>query len=236
MRKCLITCKASPGEPAWYALWQLARERFMDYADVHGYDYREFFYDDFDEKLWPGVIHGRLPVWPFSPDMSSPCWQKIPAIADSLERYDLVVYLDNDCVILDFERDIANELPPLKWIGMAEGQTNEGKGPNVGVVVTRSFPLARQFWREAWTTDAWKTAKWTDQGSIMSLLGFSTSPPIEKLRDTPYCTGYHVLGSEWNNWTCMGVAPPGTRIYHAAWGRSGEWKLEVMRKAIEKHG
>ena len=80
MRKCLITCKAHPGEPAWFALWQFARERFMDYAAAHGYDFREFWYNDFDAGEWPGLIHGRLPAWPFDKSMTSPCWLKIPAM------------------------------------------------------------------------------------------------------------------------------------------------------------
>jgi hypothetical protein len=204
----------------------------MDYAAAHGYDFREFWYNDFDAGEWPGLIHGRLPAWPFDKSMTSPCWLKIPAIAQSLRRYDLVLYLDNDCVILDFLKDIADDLPADKWIGMAEGTTSEGTGPNVGVVVTRSVPMAWKFWRQAWDIDAWQTARWTDQGQVFHLLGFRTVPPIEKLRETEYDSGYYVLPSEWNAWTDCGKAPAGTRIYHAAWGRSGEWKLQVMREAI----
>ena len=231
MKKCLITCKAHPGEPAWFALWQLARERFMDYADAHGYEFREFWYNDFDAARWPGVIHGRLPVWPFDTAMTSPCWLKIPAIAQSLERYDLVVYLDNDCIILDFLKDIADELPADKWLAMHESATPEGCVPNVGVIVTRSVPMAWKFWREAWDIDAWKTAKWTDNGQVMYLLGYTTCPPVMKVHDTEYTNGYHILSEEWNN--CV-HHERFCRIFHAAYGRSGEWKLQVMREAIDR--
>lgn len=234
MKKCLITCKAHLGEPAWFELWQLARERFMDYAAAHGYDFREFWFDDFDEARWPGLFHGRLPVWPFDPAMTSPCWLKIPAIAQSLDRYDLVVYLDNDCVILEFLKDIADELPADKWLAMVEGPCGDGKGPNVGVVVTRSLPISRQFWRQAWDIDAWKTARWTDNGQIMHLLGYATSPPMRKLRDTEYTPGYCVLDDCWNSLSEVGRPAKGARIYHAAWGRSAEWKLQVMRDAIAR--
>jgi hypothetical protein len=228
VRKCLITCKSDPNEGAWFDLWQLSRERFMDYADIHGYDYKEFWYTDFDEKRWPGVIAGRLPVWPYNTHMTSPCWLKIPAIAQTLEEYDLAVYLDNDCMILDMRDDIADELPADKWLAMHDATTEEGCGPNIGVVVTRACPRAHAFWRAAWDIDAWKTAKWTDNGQVMSLLGYTTAPLLMKMRDTEWTEGSHILDESWNNYAHHG-AP--CRIFHAAWGRDGAWKLQVMRDA-----
>lgn len=232
MRKILITCRADSREPEWYALWQLARGTFVKYAEEHGYEYRDFWYNDFSEAEWPGVIRGRLPVWAVDPSMTQPCWLKIPAIAKCLEEYDQVVYLDNDCVILRGDRDIGDDLPEGKWLGMAEGTTGEGTGPNVGVVVTRSCPESKKFWREAWDREEWRSAKWTDQGNVFACLGFNHNPPISKLRATEYDAGYHVLGSEWNDWTDAGIAHPTTRIYHAAWGRDGAWKLAVMRNTL----
>lgn len=229
MRKILITCKADQREVFWWDLWKLARETFIDYSIRHGYEYCEFWYDDFDEARWPGIVHGRLPTWPMDRSKTSPCWLKIPAIAQMLEKYDLVVYLDNDCVILDQGKDIAEELPAEKWLAMHDATTAEGCGPNVGVVVCRSAPAARKFWREAWDIDAWKTAKWTDNGQVMHLLGYTTAPPLKKIRDTEYTPGYHILGEEWNNYAHHG-AP--CRIFHAAWGKNGEWKLEKMREAL----
>ena len=242
MRKTLITCKADRSEPAWYELWQLSRERMMIYAERHGYEFNEFWYNDFNPDKYPGLYHGRLPVWPANPAMSSPCWLKIPAISEMIEQYDLIVYLDNDCVILDYSKDIADELPADKWLAMADVKTQEGCGPNIGVVVTRGNDLsfapdfvpdeAYLFWQDAWASNAWKTAKWTDNGQVMHLLGYSTQPPLRKLRDTVYTPGYHILGEEWNGYGAgPGVVAPGCRIFHAAWGRDGQWKLQVMREA-----
>lgn len=232
MRKILITCKADERERAWWDLWQLARGTFIPYAGRHGYEYREFWYNDFDAKRWPGLIRGRLPVWPLDRSMTSPCWLKIPAISLMLERFDLVVYLDNDCVILDHSRDISEELPRDKWLAMSDVTTSEGCGPNVGVVVCRSVPIAWQFWREAWDADWWRTAKWTDQGNVFGVLGYNHNPPIVKLRDSKY--DYHALGEEWNGYGAgWGAVRPGTRIFHAAWGRSGEEKLAVMHAALK---
>lgn len=250
MRKVLITCKAHVGEPDWYAIWQLSRERFQVYARRHGYDYREFFTEDFSQEEHPGVISGRIPVWNLFPNMTSPCWYKIPAIDKMIREYDLVVYLDNDCLILDLSRDIAAELPEDKWLAMHDSVTPDGCGPNIGVVVTRGvadpgslsnmswIETIPNFWRRAWTSEAWRTARWTDNGQVMHLLGYTTAPPLRKLRDTEYTPGYHILGPEWN-WFGSGKEPgeigKKTRIAHAAWGRDGAWKLEVIRKWSRQH-
>ncbi len=241
MRKVLITCRSHPDEGAWWKLYCVTSERMRRYAKRHGYEYRDVFYEDFDRAEWPGLFSGRLPLWPFDPALTSPCWQKIPAVITALREYDAVVYLDNDVAVLDFDRDILDDLPSDRWIGMAEGVTDEGKGPNVGVMAIRRNPDSVRFFRDAWETDAWRWAKWTDQGSIMSLLGFTTQPPIVCLGGTEYTPGYHVLGDEWNSWTTIGAPQPGARFYHAAWGRDGQWKLDVVRAAIasregERHG
>jgi hypothetical protein len=233
MKKCLITCKADPLEGAWFDLWQLSREGFQKYAALYGYDFREFWFDDFNEEYMPGLFHGRLPVWPYDPTRTSPCWLKIPAITASLAEYDLVVYLDNDCVILDYSKDIADELPADKWLAMADVTTAEGCGPNVGVVVTRTCAKANLFWNRAWEIDAWKTAKWTDNGQVMALLGYTTAPPLKKIAATEFTPGYHILSEEWNNYAHHGQV---CRIFHAAWGQSGEWKLQAMREAIGRAG
>ena len=112
MRKALITCAADPGEGAWYDVYKLAESTFKPYAEKHGYDYKAFWHPDFKEEEWPGLFHGRLPVWAFHPDMTQPCWMKIPAIIKSLESYDSVVYIDNDAVIVKDDRDIMDDLPP----------------------------------------------------------------------------------------------------------------------------
>ena len=235
VKKALITIRSIPGDIAWWEIYKRARERFTRYAEMHGYEYRDFWYADFTEEEFPGVHHGRLPVWPFDRTMTSPCWLKLPAIAKSLEQYDLVVYFDTDCLILDFSKDIGDELPPDKWLAMHEDTTYEGTGPNIGVVVTRACEQSRKFWREAWDIDAWRTATWTDQGQAMHLLGFTTRPPVRKIRDTEYTPGYHVLGWEWNgSGNEPGTVKPGQRVFHAAYGESAIWKLGVMRDATNR--
>jgi hypothetical protein len=235
MKKVLITCRSDPSEGAWWELYKLASGTFMEYAKVHGYEYRDFFFEDIDAEKWHGIIRGRTPEWPFKRGRTSPCWLKIPIINMMLDEYDEVLYLDNDCVILDFSKDIAAELPPLKWLAMAECTTGEGTGPNVGVALTRNCVMARKFWQECWTANYWMSAKWTDQGNVFGVLGYNHNPPISKLRSTEYDHGYHMLSDQWNDWAREpGKVHTDTRILHAAWGRDGAWKLSVMQEALKQ--
>lgn len=230
MKKALISTRNDRRDAAWWAVYQLARGRFIEYAARHGYEYLDFWYEDFDPQRWPGVAHGRAPSWAFDPSFTSPYWLKIPALAQTLERFDLVTYLDNDCLILDFSKDIADELPADKWLAMHESITYEGTSPNAGVIVARACEQSAKFWREAWTVNI--PSKWFDNGAIMHLLGFYPNPPARKLRDTEYSPGYHVLGEEWNGCgNAPGTVKPGQRIFHAAYGRDGYWKHAVMRSA-----
>jgi hypothetical protein len=241
VKRCLITCRADPAEGQWWEIYKLAQLTFREYAGRYGYEYRDFFYEDLDPKQiqtrWPGLIYGRTPEWPFKPGRTSPCWLKIPIIEMMLAVYDEVLYLDNDCVILDMSKDIASEVQPLKWLAMAECTSGEGTGPNVGVAYTRSTPMARKFWRECWTADYWKTARWTDQGQVFGLLGYNHNPPISKLRSSEYDSGYYKLGVEWNDWAEPGVSHSWTRIKHCAWGPPAAGnKLGWMQKALKEHG
>lgn len=244
MKKLLVTCRADSSEAGWWDMFLLTRERFQRYAARHGYNYREVWYDSFVAEEWPGLYSGRLPTWPHNPSLTSPCWLKIPAINVALRDYDTVVYFDNDVAILDFDRDISDDLPAEKWVSMPNSTTPEGVGPNIGVVVTRACPESVRFWQAAWDSEAWRSAKWTDNGQVMDLLGYTTAPPLQKVRDTEYTPGHQILGPEWEGFGA-GAAPgellPIWRIFHSAWGRDGCWKLDAMRRAIaaregERHG
>jgi hypothetical protein len=234
MKRCLITCRADPSEGAWWEIYKLASGTFMEYAKAHDYEYRDFWYEDIDSEKWPGLLYGRLPEWPFKPGRTSPCWMKIPIINMMLDEYDEVLYLDNDCVILDFSKDIRDAVPPEKWLAMAECSSGDGTGPNVGVAFTRSCAMSRKFWSEAWTADYWKGAQWTDQSQIFGLLGYRCAVPIGKILPSEYDSGYFKLGDEWNDWAREGgKTHSDTRIFHAAWGVDGLTKLRWMQDALE---
>jgi hypothetical protein len=232
VKKLFLTASvALDDSPPRRELFDFAESTFKPYAERHGYDYRAAWYDNIDVDRWPGIIEGRLPLWKGHGNRTSPCWLKIPAIAEALEHYDFVLYVDHDAVVLDDSMDAVEALPKGKFIGMLNSFIG---GPCVGFVLTRSW--ARQFWRDAWTIDAWKTASWTDNGQVLSLLGYTTTAPAIWLGPTKYTPYFEVLPEPWG-----GVgAPYGgkpfdcARIYHCAYHNDPVWKLAVLKAAVEK--
>lgn len=235
VKKLFLTASvALDDSPPRRELFEFAESTFKPYAAKHGYDYRAAWYDNIDCDRWPGLIEGRTPLWKGHGNRTSPCWLKIPAICEALESYDFVLYLDHDCAVLDDSEDAESALPSCKTIGMLDSFIG---GPCIGFVLTRSTPLSRQFWRLAWDIDAWKTATWTDNGQVLALLGFTTTAPAIWLSPTAYTHTFERLPEPWG-----GVgAPYGgkpfidiARIYHAAYHASPEWKLAVLKDALQR--
>ena len=192
---------------------------------MHGYDYREFWYEDFTEEEFPGIHHGRLPVWPIDQSMTSPCWLKIPAIAKSLERSGLGGLLRRPIrLILDFSKDIGDELPPDKWLAMHEDTTFDGTGPNIGVVVTRACEQSCKFWREAWDIDAWRTATWTDHGKAHAPARVHKQAPGSERSETPNTPrlSRSQLGMEWQRKRAGNSEARAARLSCRIW-----WKLDL---------
>src|SRR5208337_4530915 len=153
MKKAFIAMKGDLAEKDWREVNHLSHARFRSYAKKHGYDFLPLWYDDLDCDRWPGIISGREPHWKHDESRTHPYWLKIPAIIETLEKYDLVVYMDSDCLILDDRKDISEELPAGKSFAMAEVAGWGGKVVSTAVSVSHSDFMAMAFWREAWSTE-----------------------------------------------------------------------------------
>jgi hypothetical protein len=235
MRRLMFTCGCDPSERGPRRdLLNFAIASFQPYASRHGYEYKTIWYEDIATEKWPGLLEGRRPEWRGHPGRTSPCWLKIPAIAEALNEYDEVLYLDQDCVVLDDEQDISREVPTTAWLAMNE--TFIG-GPCIGFVFTRNCRDAFLFWHEAWYSEAWKTATWTDNGQVLALLGYTTTAPAIWLQPTRFTPGFYRLPEAWG-----GVGAPyggkpflaESKIYHVAYHPSPEWKLAVMKDSLER--
>ena len=237
MTKALITVGADPNETTGYReLLALAEPTFIRYAKKWGYDYKAVWYDDIDAARWPGIINERTPTWRHDPSRTAPYYLKIPAVAEALDRYDLVFYLDSDCLILDDSRDIEDDFPLDKLLAFNHHfYGGSDTGPFASVSLTRSIAMTKKFWKDAWGSDAWRNCRWHDNAGIQELLGYNTSTdPMRKLSDTEYTPFYHRLADDWigeGNGN-PGVPEPGCRIYHASHGRAPEVKVEWMRRAL----
>jgi hypothetical protein len=233
MRKAFIAMRGDPEETEWKEVYALSHATFKKYAKKHGYDFLPLWYDNLDCARWPGLITGREPRWKHDPSRTHPYWLKIPAIIETLEKYDVVVYMDSDCLILDHSVDIASTVH--RTIAMAEVAGWGGKVVSTAVSVTHRSEVGLKFWNEAWTCDAYKrNTGWADNANVAYLLGWSLNAPWVHYEGSPYTPHFHDLGVEWNGYTEHGGEyVPGCRVFHASGSGDAATKLGWMRDKIE---
>ena len=235
MTKAFIAMKGDPAEGEWNEVYSLAHSTFRPYAEKHGYDFLPLWYENVDAARWPGLISGRPPAWHHDANRSHPYWLKIPAIIETLEKYDVVVYMDSDCLILDGSLDIFSVVPKEREIALAEVNGYGGPVVSTAVSVSRGY-YGLRFWEECWWSEAYKeNPGWADNANVANALGYCLHPPWQKIRRTEYEESFYDLGWRWNAYTAQGGEYlPGCRVYHASGSGDAHTKLGWMRAAIER--
>lgn len=164
---------ASLGVGPHKRLLALARRSFSPYADRHGFD-----------------LH--LHTEPFAHSRPTP-WSKIPILRGLLERYETVVWLDSDLVIMDPRPDLGSLLPPGRFLGLVEHKTNEGAMPNSGVLVLRAGDPAREFLDQVWAQEDLIEHQWWENAAICRLLGYELAPSVRLGNPTPLLKDHTAL-------------------------------------------
>jgi hypothetical protein len=165
---------ASIGTGPHERLLRLAARSFRPFAERHGYD-----------------LHLHTEVV----DRSRPApWSKVPILQGLLDRYEQVVWLDSDLVIVDPREDLP---APPGLMAMVEHTTKEGRMPNSGVWVLRGGDEAQAFLREVWAQDDLVTHKWWENAAICRLLGYSLDP-VGPGAPTPWLARTTWLDPRWN--------------------------------------
>ena len=96
----------------------------------------------------------------------------MPIVLDLLERYEWVFWIDADALIVEFSRDIVDELPESAFLGLVEHAYDGHRFPNTGVMIVRSSPVAREFWSEVWARTEYVDHPWWENAAVLSLLGY----------------------------------------------------------------
>lgn len=176
MRKVLASFAVSEQAP----LLNFSGPRFLSYARRHGYD-----------LFIPDASYFR--GW-----MREPSWWKLSLMLDLFDSrglYDLVLWLDADVMIVDEERDIAEEIGPDDWLALTVHRTKpHGEIPNCGVMVARE-PFANTI-APVLLRDKRRHPGW-EQGALIAHMGanparYPVSLPVEK------SFPWKELGFEWN--------------------------------------
>jgi hypothetical protein len=178
-RKVLCSIGFGPQE----RLLRLSRPSFERYANRYGYD--------LDVRTEP--LQYERPGQ----------WNKILLLSELVDRYDVVVWVDADAVIIDASRDIADELEDGRFLYLVEHRYKGLRIPNTGVLMLRSGPEARALLDELWNDTDFAQHRWHEQAALMLRLGYVESLPTRpsELRDRKT----KFLGTEWNSTPQDGV-------------------------------
>ena len=238
------------GEPDWEAVLSLTAPRMQDYADAHGYEFKQLWYDDLKPE-WLTLFHDPEPFlggainqevrapflrWKSDPHFLAPCWLRYAYILQLLdEGYDVIAYLDADVAVLDKSEDFLSLIPSTRWLATPiSGPSTDNAGPGGAMMVTRNTDMSRLFWRLVWQGQLWKShPEWTDGVDFMAMLGYTITAPVHKILTTAYDPFFCEIRNDWFTWY-----PGKARMIHAAGeGGSGNtaWKIGVLHQIIAEY-
>jgi hypothetical protein len=171
--RVITSLGAGPHEP----LLRLACRTIGPYARRHGYDL-------------------ELHTQPTDRTRPAP-WSKIRILRELVERYDLVVWLDADLVIVDARVDLASELTEGRFLYLVEHSHNGWHMPNTGVMLLRSGTDAAKFLDDVWALDRYTHHQWWENAAVCELLGYRLDPP-GPVRKTPLLERTKFMSPRWN--------------------------------------
>ncbi len=158
-------------------LLRIARRTIEPYAHRHGYEL--------------ALRTDRL-----DPSRPAP-WSKILLLRELAQRYDTIVWLDADLVIVDQSVDIATELRPRKLLHLVEHTVGEARFPNTGVMLLRGGSETVRFLDEVWAHDELVNHRWWENAAVCTVLGYSLEPPRPQTQ-TEWLARTQFISPRWN--------------------------------------
>ena len=118
-------------------------------------------------------------------------YASIPHRQQLLERYDGVVYLDLDAIIVDGDKDLCAMVTDEKPIGMIDGLS-------AAVQVLKSCDITKTFLETVWAMrHEFKRYQWAEEGAFKKLLGWDWVYEHDR-------SGAHFLGdTEWTKYLTL---------------------------------
>jgi hypothetical protein len=151
---------------------------FRHFGERHGYDV---------------VVGGGVEL-----NDRDPAWGKIVLIRSLLEKYDYVLWVDADAIILDDSVDPISLLTEQHYHALVRYRWNEEEHPCTGVWILKSVEKTFAFLEAVWNGgDGYLRAHPWEQAAVMRLLGYSVDPARMEVT-TEWANGTLWLGSEWD--------------------------------------
>lgn len=195
-RKALATIGCGPMEP----VLDQALPTFAAFAERHSYDVIS----------WRNNDHAKG---------RPPSWGKVRLLRGLLDRYDLVLWVDADAIILDSSADPADLLGPDDYQAMVCLHQLGQAFPTCGVWLLRSTPKAKAFLDAVWEKEEYIHDRYWEQAAALDLLGYSIRP-AHLIEPTVWSEGTLLLGEEWNCMPLISRSLSPCRIRHYAGERN----------------
>lgn len=125
-------------------------------------------------------------------------WEKIPLIKNYLKKYDVVLWMDADIVIINDSVDIFNLIEDEKIQYMVQHYVVDLVVPNAGMWMLKKEML--EYLDTIWNNDKYLNHGWWEQAALIELMGFAVTPHRADLKNPTqlyYKTKF--LEQKWNH-------------------------------------
>jgi hypothetical protein len=161
------------------ALLDVTGPALARYAERHGYEAIE-------------IRHRLDPSRPAS-------WDKVVLLHALVQKFELVVWVDADALVLDDAPDIARALRSRRFLHLVEHRIPHGRVPNAGVAVLRGGPVSARFLDRVWSLHRYANDRWWENAAILHLLGYRDRDGMRPVVPSPWRLGFGVLDKAWNS-------------------------------------
>ena len=202
-----VVCTLAVGEHA--ALLDQTRPSLESFAARHGRDL----------VVASADVAGGRPVG----------WGKLAVIRELLDRYDELVWVDADAVVIDGREDICRSLSLPRPVGLVFHRYDGLEVPNLGVIAIRSTGWTRALVEALWR-GGFEDHPWMDNAALLPLLGYEVGRPRAETRRRTMAGARVVrLDLAWNSIPACRVPRP--RIAHFP-GVAHEERRRLLREAL----
>ncbi|HUH80578.1 MAG TPA: hypothetical protein VLZ06_04560 [Solirubrobacteraceae bacterium] len=140
-------------------------------------------------------------------------WSKIVLLRGLAERYEVLLWLDADLVIVDRSLDIASELEEGRFLYLVEHATAEGRMPNTGVMMLRGGTQTISFLDDVYAQRDLIDHRWWENAAVCRLLGYHLDP-VGPGTPTALLTEHtKLISPRWNSIRDAPAAHPRIRHY-----------------------
>jgi hypothetical protein len=162
-----------------------------------------------------------------------PSWSKVVLVRRLLVRYDDVLWIDADAVLVNDGGDPADQLDRRHWLGLVTHRYQGRVLPNFGVFVVRRCRGALRFLDDLWSAEHHIDHRWWENAALLELLGYDLGSEIpRKVRSTRLERHVHDLDLGWNSIPYAQEADV-PYVLHLA-GLSQEERLVRIGDALER--